>query len=144
MNCHSHKLIPDHNGTAICTNIKGYHGRHHAKRSLMAWVSVIAKEGWARVAAPILLSVWHWLFKKKKKSKSKSTHQKKKKSKRSVSYQKKDGRGHDTNWGHLGPFCVTTPILLLAKVNVIAQVFYDISEADFTFCYKTWGHKTSQ
>ena len=28
----------------------------------MAWVIVIPKEGCARVAAPILLLVWHWLF----------------------------------------------------------------------------------
>ena len=24
MNCHSHKLILDHNGTGVCANIKGY------------------------------------------------------------------------------------------------------------------------
>ncbi len=36
--------------------------RHHTKRSLMAWVGVIPKEGSASVAEPILLLVWHRLF----------------------------------------------------------------------------------
>ncbi len=37
-------------------------GLHHAKRSLMSWVVVIPKEGWARGAALILLLIWHRLF----------------------------------------------------------------------------------
>ncbi len=35
---------------------------HHAKRSLMAWVVVIPKEGRVRGAVPALILVWHWLF----------------------------------------------------------------------------------
>ena len=34
-------------------------GRRYAKRSLMAWVGVISKEGWAR--GRVLLLVWHQL-----------------------------------------------------------------------------------
>ena len=37
-------------------------GLCHAKRSIMAWVGVIPKEGWACVVAIILLLVWHRLF----------------------------------------------------------------------------------
>ncbi len=37
------------------------------KKSLIAWVSVIPKEVWVRVAPPILLLVWHRLFQKIKK-----------------------------------------------------------------------------
>ncbi len=38
-------------------------GPHYVEqRSLMAWVGVKPKEGWARVAAPILILVWHRLF----------------------------------------------------------------------------------
>ena len=36
-----------------------YNGLCHAKRS---WVVVIPKEGWERMAAPILLLVWHRIF----------------------------------------------------------------------------------
>ena len=36
---------------------------HHEKTDLEVFVVVIPKEGWARVAAPILLLVWHQLFK---------------------------------------------------------------------------------
>ncbi len=71
----------------------------------MAWVGVIPKEG---VAVPILLLVWHLLYQKKKKKRKKIQNFKnsnranfqkkkkilKKKFKKSVSYQKKDGRGH--------------------------------------------------
>ncbi len=35
---------------------------HHEKTDLKVFVVVIPKEGWARVAAPILLLVWHRLF----------------------------------------------------------------------------------
>ncbi len=41
-------------------------GLRHAKRSPMTRVVVISKEGWAHMAMPILLLVWHRLFKKKK------------------------------------------------------------------------------
>ena len=41
------------------------YGQRHAKMSLMSWVVVIPKEGWARVAAPSLL-----LVSKKKKKKA--------------------------------------------------------------------------
>ncbi len=49
---------------SIDHNISGKNkiGLHYAKRPLMSWVVVIPKEGWAHVAAPILLLVWHWLF----------------------------------------------------------------------------------
>ncbi len=37
-------------------------GLRYTKRSIISWVVVIPKEGWARVAAPALLLVWHRLF----------------------------------------------------------------------------------
>ncbi len=60
--------------------------RCHAKRTLMSWVIVLPKEGWACVAAPIFLLVWHRLFgiqniskknnKKKKKNSESRCHTK--------------------------------------------------------------------
>ena len=41
------------------------------EKFLMSWVVVIPKEGWARVAAPILLLVWHRLLFLKTKTKKK-------------------------------------------------------------------------
>ena len=82
------------------------------KWSLMAWVGVIPKEGWALVAAPTLLLVWHRLFKKKKKKKKKINKKIYEKiyknfpSKKSVSYN---------DSGHKGPFCVTLPNILGSK-----------------------------
>ena len=80
-------------------------GQHQPKRSLMSlmsWVCVIPKVGWARVTTPILLLVWHWLFIRffffEK----------------SVSYQKKDRRCHacpsicwyDNDSGHKRAFII--------------------------------------
>ncbi len=48
------------NGPEVLT--AGNHNKQHEKTDLKVFVVVISKEGWARVAAPILLLVWHWLF----------------------------------------------------------------------------------
>ena len=97
----------------------------HAKgsswpESVMAWVSVIPKEGRTGPRAPFLLLVWHRLLRI---SLSFSFFFGGKKIwfflfffENSVSYQKKDGRGHARSSfflyddsGHKGPFCVTQP-----------------------------------
>ena len=50
--------------SVICGACRSFIYRwRHTKMSLMAWIVVIPKEGWVRVAAPILILVWHRLFK---------------------------------------------------------------------------------
>ncbi len=55
--CNKHKLIQDACSPAFKDTCCG-----HEKTDLKILVVVIPKEGWARVAAPSLLLVWHRLF----------------------------------------------------------------------------------
>ncbi len=87
-------VYPDH--TRGCLNVSKLSDTCHEKTDLKVFVVVIPKEGWAREVAPILLWVWHWLLenmiyevKRLKFRNFVATGDKK-----SVSYQKKDGRGH--------------------------------------------------
>ncbi len=74
-----HKCFPigliDHDlyGT-ICMICVDKIGRRYAKRSLMAWVIVVPKEGRVCVAVPTLILVWHRLFQKKLKEKFKKIY----------------------------------------------------------------------
>ena len=85
-------------------------GSCHVKRSLMAFVNVIPNydTNFSEFGSAIIIG---YILRK------------------SVSYQKKDGRGHacpsffwyDNDSGHQGPFCVTPPNCKLTYVSICAS-----------------------